>query len=151
MKKKPPTTIFRDSTPLTDEERAQLAKEWFYRTLDKLWFVALLGDRELTEAFRDMAESLKIKTSPRSAGALQTLLMHYAAGVDMFGNDRGQILDWLIDENKRVHGARISRSTMDNRISEAISKVSPDDLPEWAHEAINKRRAKYRGKKISRK
>jgi hypothetical protein len=155
MKKNPPTTIFSDSAPLTDQERRQLAeelrKEWFYRTLDKLSFVAL-GDRELTKAFRAKAKSTKGKLSARSASALEILLMRYAMGVELFGGDRQKILDWCIEGNKQIYGGVIiDHRTMDNRISEAISKVSLNDLPEWTHDAVKKRRARYRGKKSRRK
>lgn len=140
-----------DVEPLTEKERAKLVREWFQRTLDKLWFMAL-GDDELKKAFRDKAENMKGKTSPRSEGALRWLLMHYAMGVEMFGDDRARVLDWLIDWNKRVYGGvLIDRTTMDNRISNAITTTPIKALPEWAHKAISERRAKYRAKKKPQK
>jgi len=146
----PPVRTTALDIDLSDEERKQFAeqhrKEWFSRTLDRLWFMAL-SDAEMKQAFLDKAKSLAKKRSSRSLSAMYLLLVDYASAVEEFDGDKERVIDKLIQENKRSYGTIISPRTIDNRVSKAIGMAREGKLPELSErdrEIIESRTARYK-------
>lgn len=122
-------------------------KEWYDRKLIELWYLAL-GREELKEAFLATAERLNEKTKLRSKTGKIWLLEHFALLKNQ-GNTHEEILTELIKWNQEIRHKCLSKRTIENLISESIKEVDLDDLPEWAHDAIKKRREL--GKKLHNK
>ena len=113
-------------------------KEWYDLRLNELWYLAL-GRKDLKEAFYAVAESLKEKPKLNSKDGKIWLLEHFALLINS-GYTPDEVLTKLIEFNRDVHGKCISKESINNRISQAIKEIDLKDLPEWTHNAINKRR-----------
>lgn len=138
---------------LTDEEIApqeqlerEQRKEWFNKTLDKM-FVLAVSDSDLNEEFCRAAEILKQKPKPRSDHGRFMLLIDYGHAVMRFGDESDKVEKYCIDKHREVYGSCLSPEYMQNRISESITmalKGKLPELPEPLMEIIKARRGRYR-------
>jgi transcription termination factor NusB len=121
-----------------DSEEYKNLKEWYDLRLNELWYLAL-GRKELTEAFCAIAENLKEKPKLRSKTGKIWLLHHFAMLTD-HDADPDEVLTQLIKFIQNIHGICLDKRTIDNLISQSIKEIDLEDLDEWTHNAINKRR-----------
>lgn len=128
------------------EEYANL-KKWYDLRLRELWFLAL-GRDELKDAFCATAKSLKEKPGLRDKIGKIWLLEHFALCTN-YGDKPEEVLTQLHEYIYNVYGTYLEKRTINNLISESIREIELDDLPEWTHNAINKRRKL--GKKLHKK